>query len=68
MTMMAEAPDSQLRTVAEACAILRCGRWKIYELQKAGDLELVKFGHRTVRVTQRSIDRLLNKKGFSQGD
>jgi excisionase family DNA binding protein len=47
-----------LLTLQEAQDILRCGKTKIYELEKEGRLELVKLGPRT-RVTGSSMQKLL---------
>lgn len=49
-----------LHTIQEAQLILHCSRGKIYQLHRAGKLELVKFD-RSTRVTERSLIRLLKE-------
>jgi excisionase family DNA binding protein len=56
----AAGDERGVRTIAEAAAALRCGRDKIYRLEKAGRLEFVKFDRRTL-VTERSLQRLLDE-------
>jgi hypothetical protein len=50
----------ELLTLQEAMDVLRCGKTKIYELEKEGRLELVKFD-RATRVTSVSLQRLLSE-------
>jgi len=53
-----------LHTIADVMGVLRCGRKKVYELGRRGDLKLVKFDSGT-RVTDASLRKLLddiNKK------
>ena len=38
----------QLLNVSEACACLRCGRTRFYELAAAGEFALLKIGRRTL--------------------
>lgn len=49
----------KLLTLAQAAEILECSTYKIYALQRAGQLEMRKIGHRSVRVTEESVRRLL---------
>jgi excisionase family DNA binding protein len=58
---MSDEDSQQLYTLAEAARLLHVGVEKLRELQRAGDIEMIKFGHRTVRVTQRSIAAFLKK-------
>jgi excisionase family DNA binding protein len=55
-----EAIEGPLMTVVEACRVLRCGRTQLYKLRNQGHIEMVKFGHRTTRVSKRSIEKYLS--------
>jgi excisionase family DNA binding protein len=57
------ANEEELLTVQESMKLLRCSRATLYNLKKAGKIETVKYGHRTVRVYRRSIDKLLREGG-----
>jgi excisionase family DNA binding protein len=39
---------------------LNCGKKKIYQLHRAGKIDMVKLGHST-RVTEASLRRLINE-------
>ena len=56
----AQVDDDRLLSVAQACDYLRCGKKKLYQLHRAGLLEMVKLGHST-RVTETSLRRLINE-------
>ena len=48
-----------LLTTRETGQALRVGREKVSELIKAGRLEAVRLGNRTIRVKASSVERLL---------
>jgi excisionase family DNA binding protein len=52
--------DRVLHTIAEAQEALQCSRWKIYDLTKAGRLEMVKLGRHS-RITDRSLRKLVKE-------
>jgi excisionase family DNA binding protein len=54
------ADEGRLLSVAQACEYLRCGKKKLYQLQKAGKVDMRKLGHST-RVTEASLRRLVNE-------
>jgi excisionase family DNA binding protein len=57
-------PDDDLLTVREACKLLRCSRATLFnKLRKEGRIEMVKLGYRTVRITKRSVDKILAESG-----
>ena len=51
--------DMQLHTVAESCDILRIGRTSFYKFVSTGELEIVKFGSRTL-VKRTELTRFSN--------
>jgi excisionase family DNA binding protein len=56
--MDAMTDEGGLLTVRDAAKRLKCGIKKIYELDKAGKLDIVKLGHSS-RVTETSLRRLI---------
>jgi excisionase family DNA binding protein len=48
-------PLDYFHTIPEAAARLRIGDAKIRRLIAAGDLAVVRFGHRTVRVSEAAV-------------
>jgi len=59
MTKAVVEVNRELRTTAQACAQLGCGRSTIYKLVKEGKLERVAFGGQT-RITARSLNALVD--------
>jgi len=51
--------EPELITVARAAELLSCSRAKIYDLHRAGVLELRKIGYRSTRVSKDSVDRIV---------
>mgnify|MGYP000379435121 CR=1 FL=1 len=49
----------QLHSVKEACATLKIGSTKCWELIGKGALEVVRLGNRCTRIRRSSIDRLI---------
>jgi excisionase family DNA binding protein len=47
--------DKGLLTVMEAADYLSCGRTKVFELLRAGDLRVVRLG-RATRIPRRELD------------
>ncbi len=60
-TQEEDQDNSQLCTVDEAMRMLRRSRSKLYKLHRNGEIEMVKFGRRTTRVTLKSIERLVKR-------
>jgi excisionase family DNA binding protein len=52
--------DQVLHTIASAQAMLHCSRWKIYDLHRAGRLEMVKLGRHS-RITDKSLRKLVKE-------
>lgn len=59
---MASAVSPQLLTINEACARLRIGRTKLYELVHAGELRPTVLGPRQQRFSEREIERYIDRK------
>ena len=55
------APGSgeELRTISEACAALRIGQTKCWEMIRAGVLQAVRLGSRSTRIKKSSIDQII---------
>lgn len=51
--------DKVLMRVDEAAAFLSVSRWTIYRWMDAGKLEGTKIGRGSVRVSKRSLDRMI---------
>lgn len=51
----------ELLSYSEAASVLGCGRNKVRELCQTGTLDVRKLGYRTVKVTRRSIDKLISE-------
>jgi excisionase family DNA binding protein len=51
--------EGRLLSVTQACEYLHCGKKKLYQLHKAGKVDMRKLGHST-RVTEASLRRLVN--------
>ena len=47
-------------TISETCAALKLGRSKVYQLIKAGDLKVIKFGKAT-RLSVASVQELAER-------
>lgn len=56
-----------LLTVSEAAEYLSCGRTKLFELLRAGDLHVVKIG-RATRIPRRELDAWIEAKTTRLGD
>lgn len=54
--------DGQLLTKQEAREALRVGARKLDELVKRGDLEVIRLGVRTVRITESAMRDLLERR------
>jgi excisionase family DNA binding protein len=52
--------DGGLLSILQAMEYLNCGKKKIYQLHRAGKIDMVKLGHST-RVTEASLRRLINE-------
>lgn len=59
MTLL-EPIEGSLLTVRQACELLNCGKKKLYELDKAGKIEMVKLGYST-RITEVSLRRFVSE-------
>jgi excisionase family DNA binding protein len=46
---------------------LRIGPKKFHELVRAGDLDVIRLGARTVRVSQSAVQRLLEERSGRRG-
>jgi len=57
--MQDQSHPDRLETVKSAMATLHIGRTKFYQLVAAGEIPLVRFGKRCVRVRQSDLDRLV---------
>jgi excisionase family DNA binding protein len=60
MDALLEPIEGSLLTVRQACELLNCGKKKLYDLDKAGQIEMVKLGYST-RVTEVSLRRLVSE-------
>ena len=58
--MDAVPDEGRLLSVAQAMAYLNCGKKKLYQLNRAGLIDMVKLGKST-RVTEASLRRLVNE-------
>ncbi|MDG5487683.1 helix-turn-helix domain-containing protein [Sphingomonas sp. BGYR3] len=47
--------------IAEACRITGIGRSKLYQLIKAGEIEVIKLGTMTL-VSMRSVEEMMERK------
>jgi excisionase family DNA binding protein len=54
--------DGRLLTMQEARKALRIGARKLDELVRCGDLEIIRLGARTVRVTELAVRDLLERR------
>jgi excisionase family DNA binding protein len=52
----------RLLTKAETREGLRIGAKKLDELIRAGDLEIIRFGRRTIRVAEDAVRQLLERR------
>ena len=52
--------DGGLYTVMQAASFLHCGKKKVYELARDGQIDMVKLGHST-RVTEASLRKLISE-------
>lgn len=50
----------ELKTTAQACALLGCSRYTLAKLWRDGKIERVRFGGQT-RITARSLNALLDQ-------
>lgn len=51
--------SDRLVSIRDTCDTLRCGRTKIYELIRSGDLEVVRLGKRSTRIRASSLERFI---------
>lgn len=51
--------SDRLHSVQEACATLKIGATKCWELIGKGALEVVRLGNRCTRIRKSSVDRLI---------
>jgi excisionase family DNA binding protein len=51
--------EGGLLTIRQACEFLNCGKQKLYKLDRAGQIVMVKFGHAT-RVTETSLRQFVS--------
>lgn len=64
--MVSSNPDNVgLRSYKDSAKFLGIGLSKLYQLIKAGEVDLVKLGPRTNRITQESLDRFVNARKIS---
>jgi len=59
MTML-EPIEGSLLTIRQACEFLNCGKKKLYQLDEAGQIVMVKLGHAT-RVTETSLRQFVSE-------
>ena len=57
-----DAENNRLRSMKEAALFLGVSSDTIRRLGNSGELELIKIGHRTTRVTQASLDRFVKER------
>ena len=58
--MDTRADDGGLLSISQAMLFLKCGKKKLYQLNREGRIDMVKLGHST-RVTEASLRRLVNE-------
>lgn len=58
--------DKGLLTVGEAASYLSCGRTKLFELLRAGEVRVVKLG-RATRIPRRELDRWIASRTVPLG-
>ena len=56
------ADDRTLRKLKDSAKFLGIGMTKLYQLINAGEIELVKLGPRSQRITQESLDRFVDER------
>ena len=56
---MPSTVDVALRTVVDTARVLSVSRTTVYALLDSGDLEGVKLGLKSIRITQESIERYI---------
>ena len=57
--MDTRADDGGLLSISQAMLFLKCGKKKLYQLNRDGKIDMVKLGHST-RVTEASLRRLID--------
>jgi len=60
MGFLMSKDDKHLVTIDQAMAALQCSRQTIYRLANEGKLEIVRIGDRMTRVTQRSLNQMID--------
>ena len=63
MTNHHSATGPSLLTIEEVCYRTGLGRTKVRDLIANGDLDAVRLGHRTLRVTAASFEAFLTRLG-----
>ena len=58
--LMAKEDKGGLVTVEQAMSALKCSRATIYKLRDAGKLEIVRITDRMTRVTERSLNKMID--------
>jgi hypothetical protein len=56
---MENVSDDKLHTLQDVARILRCSRWMIYDRARKGELEIIKLGPQSSRVTDRSLQAFI---------
>jgi excisionase family DNA binding protein len=58
--MKTDTDEGRLFTILQAMEYLGCGKKKIYQLHRDGQIDMRKLGHST-RITEASLHRLVNQ-------
>lgn len=51
---------SELLTITEAMAFLKCARSTIYEMEKRGEIKIIRFGLRNCRIRKSDLEKLVS--------
>jgi excisionase family DNA binding protein len=58
--------DAALRSLKGSAKFLGIGLSQIYRLVKAGEIDVVRLGPRSIRITQESLDRFVEERKVSK--